>query len=64
MDPEDIRLSKYNDGSDVITDIYLDNIGFYGYKDSYNYYNIDVDKISVYKKVKKNILLDIMTQIK
>ena len=30
--------------------MYLDDKGFYGYKDSYNYYDIDVDKIIVYKK--------------
>ena len=50
MDPENIILSKYNDGSYHITDMYLDNNEFYGYRDSYNYYNIDVDKIIVYKK--------------
>ena len=49
MDPENIRLNKYNDGSYLITDMYLDNNGFYGYKDSYNYYDIDVDKIIAYK---------------
>ena len=40
--------------------MYLDDKGFYGYKDSYNYYVIDVDKIIVYKKVTINILSDIM----
>ena len=49
MDPENIRLNKYNDGSYLITDMYLDNNGFHGYKDSYNYYDTDVDKIIVYK---------------
>ena len=50
MVPENISLSKCNDGSYLITDIYLDNNRFYGYKDSFNYYDIDVDKIIVYKK--------------
>ena len=50
MDPENISLSKQNDGSYLITDMYLDKNRFYGYKDSYNYYDIDVDKITVYKK--------------
>ena len=30
--------------------MYLDKNRFYGYKDSYNYYDIDVDTITVYKK--------------
>ena len=49
MDPEYIRLSKYSDGSYRITDIYPDNKGFYRYNNSYNYYDIDVDKIIVCK---------------
>ena len=58
--PENISLRKWNDGSYLITDMYLDNNRFYGYKDSFNYYDIDVDKIIVYKKVTMNILLDII----
>ena len=50
MDPENFMLTKYSDGSYHIFDMYLDNKGFYGYKDSYNYYDIDVDKIILYKK--------------
>ena len=60
MNPENIRLSKNNDGSYLITDVYLDNNRFYGYKDSYNYYDIDVHKIIVHKKVAMNVLLDMM----
>ena len=30
--------------------MYLDNNRFYGYIDSYNYYDIDVDKIIIYKR--------------
>ena len=50
MDQENIRLSKYNDESYIIKDMYLDDKKIYGYKYSYNYYDIDVDKITVYKK--------------
>ena len=37
----------------TMVDLYLNN-RFLGYKDSYNYYNIDVDKI-LFKKVIMNI---------
>ena len=57
MDPENIMRTKYNDGSYHIFHMYLDGKGFYGNKDSYNYFDKDVDKIIVYKK---NILSDIM----
>ena len=60
MNAENIRLSKNNDGSYLITDMYLDNDRFHGYKDSYNYYDIDVDKIIVYKEVAMNVLLDMI----
>ena len=42
----------------TMVDLYLNN-RFLGYKDSYNYYDIDVDKILLFKKVIMNILLDI-----
>ena len=38
-----------DDKSYTIIDLYLNNRCF-GYKDSYNYYDIDVDKISLFKK--------------
>ena len=38
-----------NDQSNTIIDLYL-NSRFLGYKDSYNYYDIDVDKILLFKK--------------
>ena len=39
-----------NDGkSYIMVDLYLDN-RFLGYKDSYNYYDIDVDEILLFKK--------------
>ena len=37
------------DESYTIVDLYLNN-RFFGYKDSYNYYDIDVDKILLFKK--------------
>ena len=33
-----------------MVDLYLDNIRLFGYKDSYNYYDIDVKKIVLFKK--------------
>ena len=40
-----------NDGkSYAMIDLYL-NDRFSGYKDSYNYYDIDVDKILLFKKI-------------
>ena len=50
MDLENIRLSKYNNGTYIISDRYLDNKKLYGYKNAYNYYEIDVDTIILYKK--------------
>ena len=47
-----------DDKSYTMVDLYLNN-RFLGYKDSYNYYDIDVDKILLSKKVIINILLDI-----
>ena len=45
-----------------MVDLYI-NSRFLGYKDSYNYYDIDVDKILLFKK-REAILLDITMQIK
>ena len=47
-----------DDKSYTVVDLYL-NDKFLGYKGSYNYYDIDVDKILLFKKVIMNILLDI-----
>ena len=33
-----------------MADLYLDNNIFFGYRDSYNYYDIDVDNILLFKK--------------
>ena len=60
MDREIIMFFK-NDDDDLYTmvDIYL-NSRLFDYKDSYNYYDIDADKILLFKKVIMNILLDMM----
>ena len=46
MDQESIMFFKNQDKSYTITDLYLNLNIFFGYKDSYNYYDIDVNKIS------------------
>ena len=48
-----------DDKSYTVVDVYL-NDRFLAYKDSYNYYDIDVNKILLFKKVIMNILLAIM----
>ena len=58
MDQENIVLNKNYDEPYTMISLYL-NKRFFGYKDSYNYYDIDVDKILLYKKMMVNILLDI-----
>ena len=49
MARENINFYKYDDGSYNMVDLYLYD-RFFGYKNSYNYYDIDVDKILVYTK--------------
>ena len=45
MDQENIMFYKNQDKSYTITDLYLNHNIFVGYKDSYNYYDISVNKI-------------------
>ena len=59
MAQENIRFYEYDDGSYNLVDRYLYD-RFFEYKDSYNYYDIDVDRILLYKKVTINFLLDII----
>ena len=59
MAQENISFYEYSDGSYYIVDLYFYD-RFFGYEDSYKYYDIDVDKILLYKKVIINMLLDIM----
>ena len=58
MDQENIMFFENDDKSYTMVDLYLNN-RYLGYKGSYNYYDIDVDKILLSKKVIINILLDI-----
>ena len=58
VDQNNIASFENDDKSYTIIDLYL-NSRFLGYKDSYNYYDIAVDKILLFKKVIMNILLDI-----
>ena len=53
-----IMFFENNDKSYTMVNQYINNI-YLKYIDSYNYYDIDVDKISLFKKVIMNILLDI-----
>ena len=48
-----------DDKSCTVIDLYLNHNIFFGYKNSYNYYDIDVDKILLFKVI-MSILLDIM----
>ena len=50
MDQDNIMLFKNQDKSYTMTDLYLNHNIFFGYKDSYNYYDIDVDKILLFVK--------------
>ena len=50
MDRENIMFYKNQDKSYTITDLYLSHNIPFGYEDSYNYYDIDVDKILLLKK--------------
>ena len=59
MDQKNIMFFQNDDKSYTVIDLYPNN-RFLGYKDSYNYYDIDVDQILLlFKKGDKNILLDI-----
>ena len=58
MDQENITFFENDDKSYTAVDLYL-NDRILGYKDSYNYYDIDVNKILLFKKMIMNILLDI-----
>ena len=49
MDQENLMFFENDDKSYTMVDLYL-NDRFLGYKDSYNCYDIDVDKILLFKK--------------
>ena len=48
MDQENIMFFKNQDKSYKMTDLYLNHNTFIGYKDSYNHYDIDNNKISLF----------------
>ena len=47
---ENIMFSKNQVESYTMTDLYLNHNIFFGYKDSYNYYDIDVNKMLLFVK--------------
>ena len=55
MDQNNITSFENDDKSYTIIDLYL-NSRFLGYKDSYNYYDIDVDKI-LFKKSENEYII-------
>ena len=63
MDQENIMFFENDDKSYTMVDLYL-NDRFLGYKDSYNYYDIDVDKIFTYNDVNKIIIAPLQLKIK
>ena len=50
MDQENTMFSKNQGKSYTMTDLYLNHNIFFGQKDSYNYYDIDIDKILLFVK--------------
>ena len=64
MDQESIAFFENDDKSYAMIDWYLE-YRFLGYKDSYNYYDMDIDNILLFKKkITMHILLDTLMQIK
>ena len=50
MDQENTMFYKNKDKSYTMTDLYLNHNISFGYEDSYNYYDIDIDKILLFVK--------------
>ena len=50
MARENIMFFENDHKSCTVIDLYLNHRTFFGYEDSYNYYDIDVDKILLFKK--------------
>ena len=59
MAEENKMLFENDNKSYTMVDQYINSNRYLGYIDSYNYYDIDVDKILLFKKVIMSILLDI-----
>ena len=51
MARENIMFFENDDESYTMVDLYLDNNRFFGHKDSYNYFDIDVNNIPLFKKI-------------
>ena len=47
---KNIMFFENDDKSCTVIDLYLNSRIFLGYEDSYNYYDIDIDKILLFKK--------------
>ena len=56
MDQGNIMFFENDDKSYTMVDLYL-NDRFLGYKDSYNYYDIDIDKILLFKKTNNEYII-------
>ena len=56
MDQNNITSFENDDKSYTMLDLYLNN-RFLVYKDSYNYYDIDVDKILLFKKIDNEYII-------
>ena len=50
MDQENIMFFENDDKSYTVVDLYINSNRYLKYIDSYNYYDIDVDKILLFKK--------------
>ena len=48
MTGENIMFFENDNESHFMVDLYLDNNRLFGYEDSYNYYDIDVDNILLF----------------
>ena len=59
MDQENIMFFENDDKSYTVVDQYINSNRYLKYIDSYNCYDIDVDKYYYLKKAIMNILLDI-----
>ena len=59
MTRENIMFFENDDESYTMVDLYLDSNRFFGYKDFYNFYDIDVDNILLFKKSYNEYIIDI-----
>ena len=50
MDQENITFFENDDKSYTVVDLYINSNRYLKHTDSYNYYDIDVDKILLFKK--------------